>query len=158
MHRRGICHDGSNSAVGDHCATVPISYRCRTSDCAGAELHVEAEAWDKDDARSATARCVSRARGCSGQWSPAPATVNAVAAFSAHPMLLKHLPIGRAFHGGGMDRRFQKAPTRCIYCSDLGSDRFLGEAFASSASNSRAAAGVATFPSRRISLAVSFRP
>src|SRR5437870_4328458 len=27
----------------------------------------------------------------------------------------------------GMGRRFQKAPTLCIYCSDLGSDRFLGE-------------------------------
>lgn len=49
-------------------------------------------------------------------------------------------------------------PRANSYCSDFGSERFLGEAFASSPSRMAAAAGLPTFPSRKISFAVNFFP
>lgn len=50
----------------------------------------------------------------------------------------------------------RRTPT--CYSSDFGSDLFFGEALVSSESSMLAAAGLATFPSRKISLAVSLRP
>ena len=49
-------------------------------------------------------------------------------------------------------------PKDASYRSDVGSDRFFGDALVSSASSKWAEAGIPAFPSRRISFADSLRP
>src|SRR5579864_3489451 len=50
------------------------------------------------------------------------------------------------------------SPCEHLYCSDFGSERFLGDFLSSSDTSSAAQAGFFTFPPRMMSLALNFCP